>query len=51
MAMLPDIGAFADWSTNDRYGAGGPVPSLDRWRLAAGQAGRTLDQAWLDGKR
>lgn len=50
VAMIPRIGAFADWEVSHRYFAEAAIPqSLPHWKAAAHEVGRMLDQARIDG--
>ena len=50
LAQIPSIGNFADWDVAHRYYAEPDLPpSLPKWKAAASEVGRLLDQARLDG--
>jgi hypothetical protein len=52
LAMIPSINAFSDWNVAHRYFSESALPSsLPKWKAAAGEVGRMLDQARLDGKK
>lgn len=50
-AMVPHVGALADWSTDHRYfkESALPLTSLPQWELAALEMNEMLDQAVIDG--
>ncbi len=50
-AMVPNVGALADWSTDHRYfkESALPLTSLPQWELAALEMNEMLDQAVIDG--
>lgn len=48
--MVPKIGDFDDWNTCHRYYLDSAIPSsITKWRLAADEVMRMLDQAKQDG--
>jgi hypothetical protein len=50
--MIPSIGDFSDWQVKHRYFAQAALPgSLHKWKAAAHEVGRMLDQAFIEGKR
>jgi len=52
LAMIPSIGAFSDWMVRHRYYCDAALPaSFPKWKVAAQEIGRMLDQARIDGKR
>jgi hypothetical protein len=51
LAMIPSINAFHDWKVHHRYYSEAALPaSFLKWKAAAHEVGRMLDQARLDGK-
>lgn len=50
-AMLPNLGALDNWSTDHRYFKESEMPlaSLPQWELAAIEMNAMLDQAVIDG--
>jgi hypothetical protein len=52
LALIPSIDAFIDWSVGHRYYSEAALPaSFSKWKSAAYEVGRMLDQAHLDGKK
>jgi hypothetical protein len=52
LSMMPKIGDFSDWKVQHRYFSEVALPaSFAKWKAAAHEVGRMLDQARLDGKR
>jgi hypothetical protein len=52
LAMIPSISAFSDWKVGHRYFSETALPAtLPRWKAAAYEVGRMLDQARMDGKK
>jgi hypothetical protein len=50
LALIPHIDDFSDWNVAHRYYAEAALPaSLDKWREAAAEVGRMLDQARTSG--
>jgi hypothetical protein len=51
LAMVPNVGALVDWSTDHRYykESALPLASLRQWELAALEMNGMLDQAVIDG--
>ncbi len=51
MAMIPSIGAFADWLVDHRYfdRAGLPLASIPVWATAASEVVAMIDKAVVDG--
>lgn len=52
LAMIPSIDAFSDWKVHHRYFSEAALPaSFLKWKAAAHEVGRMLDEARLDGKK
>jgi hypothetical protein len=52
LAMIPSVNAFSDWKVNHRYFLEAALPtSFSKWKIAADEVGRMLDQAHLDGMK
>lgn len=53
LAMLSSVGNFSDWRTDHRYysEAALPLGSFCKWKTAAREVGRMLDQARIEGKK
>jgi hypothetical protein len=50
LALIPKIGDFSDWRVEHRYYSEGALPgSLGKWKAAAHEVGRMLDQARTHG--